>query len=191
MSDQPRQCVTLGPECDLQGTLCLEGDTRFLGRFRGDLRVRGRLEIGGSAHLAGTIIAEQLYVAGRVEANITVEQGISLAAGASLQGEVRCAAFTAPPGATFQGQLVIAQPASAAPAIPVPTPSEESAVTPAPTPAPASATDNIEPVATTDDALPPADPAPTAEITTVPDVLHSVSLRRRTRVLGATGLRRD
>mgnify|MGYP001409657457 CR=1 FL=1 len=193
------QLVTLGPDCDLQGELSLDGDVRYHGRFQGVLRVRGELEVGPAAQIRGTIEAASARIAGHVEASINVTGAIELAPEAVLLGDIRCASLIAPPGSTFRGELHVGRSADSSLSVtpvdlPPATQVEPTATLPTtdPVPAEAEATPATDKATTTPAELTASQPVPTAVqplVATVPDVLNTISLRRRTRVLGATGLR--
>jgi len=94
----------IGSTTVLTGNIVSDGTLRVDGKVTGDIRVTGDVYIGSSATVQGNLDACNVYLAGRVEGNITATGLLKVLSTAKLYGDIKVNSFVTDEGAVFQGK---------------------------------------------------------------------------------------
>ena len=107
MSEEGQQGSVLGPGCKATGQMFMDGDATIMGQFDGTIRVGGVVDLTGSSQVSGTILAGSVRLAGRVDADVAAESGVELLPGSALIGRVYTSNLSVADGASFEGEVVV------------------------------------------------------------------------------------
>ncbi|MBO4646001.1 MAG: polymer-forming cytoskeletal protein [Bacteroidales bacterium] len=80
---------------------------RIDGIIKGDITCKAKVHIGPTGQVEGKIVCDSIEIEGRVKANITATDIISLKATAVLGGDIVSSKLSIEPGATFVGNCQI------------------------------------------------------------------------------------
>lgn len=97
--------LTAGAKGDL--AFSEEADAAVKGVFEGELRIRGNLTVEKEASVRGRIIAENVFVKGKVCADVQAVESVELFRGAELRGDVKASSLIIQKGARFWGASAI------------------------------------------------------------------------------------
>jgi len=97
------------PGLDLTGLLRAEGVVRLDGRLFGTAEIMGTLVVGPNGVVSGDVYADRVTVVGRVEGDISATQFVSVAATASVAGNIRAPKLEVMEGALIGGRLAIGE----------------------------------------------------------------------------------
>lgn len=111
--------TVLGQGQVFEGNLSGEGSVRLEGMFKGDIRLQGVVSISMSGSLVGTIEANNVFISGSVDGDITAHGKLRLACGCKVHGDVKSLALAVEDGASFDGRCAMLEDGSHAPAEPV------------------------------------------------------------------------
>jgi cytoskeletal protein CcmA (bactofilin family) len=78
----------ISAECQITGTIIINGNARIDGKIEGSLHVTGDLIIGASAFLKADIEAKTVCVAGEVRGNVKTSELLELNDTARLFGDI-------------------------------------------------------------------------------------------------------
>ena len=87
----------------IKGEIYADGDFRIDGTLVGSINCKGKIVIGQSGSIEGEIICQNADVSGKIKAQITVEQLLTLKSTADLNGDVVTNKISIEPGAKFSG----------------------------------------------------------------------------------------
>lgn len=91
----------------LEGTINAEGTVRVDGKIQGGINITGNLIIGEEGAIKGNIKAENAYVAGTVEGNVTATSQLHITHTAKLVGDIAVKNVIIDEGAVFIGNCKI------------------------------------------------------------------------------------
>jgi len=87
----------------IKGEIKAEGDFRIDGTLNGSINCKGKIVVGQSGSVEGEIICQNADISGKIKAQVTVEQLLTLKATAQLNGDVTTGKISIEPGAKFTG----------------------------------------------------------------------------------------
>ncbi len=93
----------IAAECQITGSLIINGNARIDGKIEGTIQATGDLIIGTSAYLKADIEANTVSIAGEVHGNIKTSDLLELNATARLFGDISTRQFKVEQGARFTG----------------------------------------------------------------------------------------
>jgi cytoskeletal protein CcmA (bactofilin family) len=93
----------IGLSTNIEGTIRATGTLRINGNVTGELIITGNVIIGDSSIIQGNIKAENVYVAGTVNGNITASGQLQLTSTAKIIGDVDVKNIIIDEGAVFEG----------------------------------------------------------------------------------------
>ena len=93
----------IGPGTSIDGTIKAEGTLRINGNVVGEVIVTGNVVIGSSSVINGNIKAENVYLAGTVNGNITATNQLQMTSTAKVIGDVDVKNIIIDEGAIFDG----------------------------------------------------------------------------------------
>lgn len=94
----------IAAECQINGTISINGNARIDGSIEGTIQVTGDLMIGATARLKADIEAATVSIAGEVHGNIKATDLLELCATARLCGDISTRQFKVDQGARFTGR---------------------------------------------------------------------------------------
>lgn len=93
----------------IEGNVSLQGSIRFDGHLKGTIECKGRVVIGNAGVVEGNIICKEADIAGKVIGNIITAELTRLAAGSSVNGDIKTGQLAIEPGAAFTGGCSMSQ----------------------------------------------------------------------------------
>ncbi len=93
----------LGADTTVKGDIESNGDFRIDGTLIGSISSKGKVVVGSTGNVEGEIKCQNADISGKVKANVTVAELLSLKASAKFSGEVTTAKLAIEPGAKFSG----------------------------------------------------------------------------------------
>lgn len=93
----------ISAECQITGSITINGNARIDGKIEGSVLATGDLVIGASAFLKADIEANTVSIAGEVRGNIKAMDLLELNATAQLFGDIFTRQFKVEQGAHFTG----------------------------------------------------------------------------------------
>ncbi|MBC2724127.1 polymer-forming cytoskeletal protein [Desulfosporosinus sp.] len=93
----------IATECQITGSLIINGNARIDGKIEGSIQATGDLTVGNSAYLKADIEANTVSIAGEVHGNIKTTDLLELNATARLFGDICTRQFKVEQGAQFMG----------------------------------------------------------------------------------------
>ncbi|HPT52202.1 MAG TPA: polymer-forming cytoskeletal protein [Bacteroidales bacterium] len=91
----------------LVGDIVANGDCRIDGNIKGNVKCRSKVIIGQTGELEGDVTCESIEMEGKVKANVSATDIISLKATAVLIGNIVASKLSIEPGANFVGNCKI------------------------------------------------------------------------------------
>jgi cytoskeletal protein CcmA (bactofilin family) len=95
----------------IEGTLFAGDEVRIEGEVHGSVQGSGTVIVAQGGTVAATIRARRIVIAGKVIGDVSAEEKIELAPTADLQGNITAPKILIQEGATFEGQVLMHQPA--------------------------------------------------------------------------------
>ncbi len=93
----------LGADTTVKGDIESNGDFRIDGTLIGSISSKGKVVVGSTGNVEGEIKCQNADISGKVKANVTVAELLSLKVSAKLSGEVTTGKLAIEPGAKFSG----------------------------------------------------------------------------------------
>ncbi|MBE9480505.1 MAG: polymer-forming cytoskeletal protein [Bacteroidetes bacterium] len=93
----------LGADTTVKGDIESNGDFRIDGTLIGSISSKGKVVVGSTGNVEGEIKCQNADISGKVKANVTVAELLSLKASAKFSGEVTTGKLAIEPGAKFSG----------------------------------------------------------------------------------------
>lgn len=95
----------IGVGAVLDGPLTTKDSTRIDGTVKGNVTISGALIVGQEGKVVGTVSAQNVYVAGEVNGNVTAPQGkIEISDTGKIFGDVTCKGIIIDENAVFSGK---------------------------------------------------------------------------------------
>lgn len=94
----------IGPNSSIDGTIRAAGTLRINGNVTGEIIVAGNVIIGDLSTIQGNIKAENVYIAGTVNGNITATGQLQMTSTAKVVGDVDVKTIIIDEGALFDGR---------------------------------------------------------------------------------------
>jgi cytoskeletal protein CcmA (bactofilin family) len=115
-SAQPPSTVTVIARSNrVEGTVLGSGDIRVEGHIQGAVDSTGQLLVAENGRVEGKISSRGVTVSGRVQGDILAKERIELQASAVVEGNITAPRILINDGATFDGQVLMKDPAEHAP----------------------------------------------------------------------------
>jgi cytoskeletal protein CcmA (bactofilin family) len=93
----------LGAGTTIKGDIQSNGDFRVDGTLVGSIQSKGKIVIGETGNVEGEVVCRNADVSGKVKAQITVSELLTLKSTAKLSGEITTSKLSIEPGAKFSG----------------------------------------------------------------------------------------
>jgi len=93
----------LGADTTVKGDIESNGDFRIDGTLIGSISSKGKVVVGSTGNVEGEIKCQNADISGKVKANVTVAELLSLKASAKFSGEITTGKLAIEPGAKFSG----------------------------------------------------------------------------------------
>lgn len=97
----------IGKSAIVEGTINGEGTIRIDGKVNGGINITGNLVLGEEGLILGNIKAENAFIAGTIEGNVTVNAQLHLTHTARLTGDMLVKNVVIDEGAVFNGSCKI------------------------------------------------------------------------------------
>lgn len=94
----------IGPNSVFKGNIESGGSVRIDGVLKGNLDVRGDVIIGKDGEVQGNIEADNIFISGAVDGNVTTTGMLKLFSTARLHGDIIVSSFVSDIGGVFHGQ---------------------------------------------------------------------------------------
>ena len=98
----------IGLGTEITGDVTTNGDIRFEGTLKGNLKTKGKVVVGETGNVKGEIICKNSVIEGNIEGKITVSELLTLKATSSLKGDIVTRRLAIEPGAKFTGNCSMA-----------------------------------------------------------------------------------
>jgi len=93
----------IAAECEIEGTVRINGNARIDGKLEGQLKASGDIVIGEGALVKANIEAKTVSISGEVHGNIQTSDTLQLSSTARLYGDICSNQFSVEQGARFVG----------------------------------------------------------------------------------------
>ena len=95
----------IGQGAVLDGPLTTKDSTRIDGTVKGNVTISGALIVGQEGKIVGTVSAQNVYIAGEVNGNISAPQGkIEISDTGKVYGDITCKGIIIDENAVFAGK---------------------------------------------------------------------------------------
>jgi cytoskeletal protein CcmA (bactofilin family) len=98
----------IGIGTEITGDVSTNGDIRFEGTLKGNLRTKGKVVVGETGNIKGEINCKNSVIEGAIEGKITVAELLTLKATSTLKGDIITRRLAIEPGAKFTGNCSMA-----------------------------------------------------------------------------------
>lgn len=105
----------IAAECQIEGTVHVNGNARIDGKLEGMLQASGDVVIGQDALVKANIEAKTVSVSGEVHGNVQTSDTLQLSSTARLYGDIFTKQFSVEQGARFVGTSHLFEEAAAVP----------------------------------------------------------------------------
>ena len=93
----------LGAGTTIKGDIQSNGDFRIDGTLLGSIQSKGKIVIGQTGNVEGEVVCKSADVSGKVNAQFTVSELLTLKATANISGDITTSKLSIEPGAKFSG----------------------------------------------------------------------------------------
>ncbi len=93
----------LGAGTSIKGDIQSNGDFRLDGTLIGSIHSKGKIVIGETGNVEGEVICKNADISGKVKAQVSVSELLTLKTTARLSGEITTSKLAIEPGAKFSG----------------------------------------------------------------------------------------
>ena len=93
----------IGLGTEITGDITTNGDIRFEGALKGNLKTKGKVVVGETGNIKGEINCRNSVIEGIIEGKIVVSELLTLKATSSLKGDIITRRLSIEPGAKFTG----------------------------------------------------------------------------------------
>lgn len=105
----------ISAECQIEGTVHINGNARIDGKLEGLLQATGDIVVGQGAFVKADIEAKTVSISGEVHGNIQTSDTLKLSSSARLYGNICTQQFSVDQGARFVGTSRLLEEAAPAP----------------------------------------------------------------------------
>lgn len=105
----------IAAECEIEGTVQINGNARIDGKLEGQLQASGDIVIGQGAVVKANIEAKNVSISGEVHGNIQTSDTLQLSSTARLYGDICSKQLSVEQGARFVGTSRLFEEAAAVP----------------------------------------------------------------------------
>lgn len=102
----------LGAGTTIKGDIQSNGDFRIDGTLIGSINSKGKIVIGTTGNVEGEVTCRNADISGKVKAQVTVSELLTLKATAKISGEIITSKLSIEPGAKFSGTCNMSESAS-------------------------------------------------------------------------------
>jgi len=102
-ADSDQLDTLVGKDVAVEGTLKSEGDIQINGYFKGVIQTEGDVIVGEHAKVKADIVAQNAYVAGTVDGDITAAERLEILETGRVEGDVKSQALSIEPGGILKG----------------------------------------------------------------------------------------
>lgn len=103
MNEDKQSINMLGAGTTIKGDIQSNGDFRIDGTLIGSISSKGKIVIGETGNVEGEVTCNNADISGKLKAQITVNELLTLKATALLTGEITTSKLSIEPGAKFSG----------------------------------------------------------------------------------------
>ena len=103
MNGEMQSVNMLGAGTTIKGDIQSNGDFRVDGTLLGSIQSKGKIVIGETGNVEGEVVCRNADISGKVKAQVTVSELLTLKATARLSGELTTSKLSIEPGAKFSG----------------------------------------------------------------------------------------
>lgn len=103
INDEKQSINMLGAGTTIKGDIQSNGDFRVDGTLIGSIHSKGKIVIGETGNVDGEIVCNNADISGKVKAQISVSELLTLKSTAKLSGEITTNKLSIEPGAKFSG----------------------------------------------------------------------------------------
>lgn len=114
INDDKQSINMLGAGTTIKGDIQSNGDFRIDGTLIGSVNSKGKIVIGETGNVEGEVVCKNADISGKLKAQITVSELLTLKATALLTGEITTSKLSIEPGAKFSGTCNMSDPAKSA-----------------------------------------------------------------------------
>jgi len=108
------EVTVVGQGARLEGTVLSAGSLRIDGQVKGKITADGDVALSAQSQVEADISATNVTIAGKFKGNITAKSRAELAKGGRVDGNITAKTLVVSEGATFNGQSLMDQSATAA-----------------------------------------------------------------------------
>jgi len=108
------EVTVVGQGARLEGTVLSAGSLRIDGQVKGKITADGDVTLSAQSQVEADISATNVTIAGKFKGNITAKSRAELAKGGRVDGNITAKTLVVSEGATFNGQSLMDQSATAA-----------------------------------------------------------------------------
>jgi cytoskeletal protein CcmA (bactofilin family) len=114
MAEQGGEVTVVGQGAKLEGNVVSAGSLRIDGQVKGQINAEGDVLLSPQSQVEADIRAQNVVVAGRFKGKIDVKGRAEISRGGRVDGDIVSKTLVVEEGATFQGQSIMDQQATAA-----------------------------------------------------------------------------
>lgn len=103
MNGETQSVNMLGAGTIIKGDIQSNGDFRVDGTLVGSIQSKGKIVIGETGNVEGEVSCRNADISGKVKAQITVSELLTLKSTAKISGEITTSKISIEPGAKFSG----------------------------------------------------------------------------------------
>lgn len=100
----------IGEATIIKGEISSQGPLHLNGEVQGEVVAEGEIFVGAKGKVIGNIAGSKVVVSGRVEGNIDARQGLEIAKGGEVQGEITTDKLLIEAGSSYLGRVNIGKP---------------------------------------------------------------------------------
>ncbi|MDT8393765.1 MAG: polymer-forming cytoskeletal protein [Bacteroidales bacterium] len=114
INDDKQSINMIGAGTTIKGDIQSNGDFRIDGSLIGSVNSKGKIVIGETGNVEGEVVCKNADISGKLKAQITVSELLTLKATALLTGEITTSKLSIEPGAKFSGTCNMSDPSKSA-----------------------------------------------------------------------------
>ena len=103
--DTPARESVIAADLAIEGKIEGAGHVRIAGKFKGDVKVQGNLTIEQGASVAGGVAASKVILAGELDGNIESAQQVELLQSGVINGDMKAGSLTVAAGSRIRGHI--------------------------------------------------------------------------------------
>lgn len=103
INEEKQSVNMLGAGTTIKGDIQSNGDFRIDGTLIGSIQSKGKIVVGETGNVDGEVVCRNADVSGKIKAQISVSELLTLKSTARLSGEITTSQLSIEPGAKFSG----------------------------------------------------------------------------------------